>query len=156
MRGRPSTKTPEVIEEICTHIAHGGSLAEWCENEGRPGYRTIMTWLTEDPKFQQQYARAREDQGDFYAEKVVSTAENCSADFFEIQKARLQMDAYKWAAAKRKPKVYGDKLNVESQGAIEVRVSYADASRPSDALPHGDAIDAEVISETSQNVQGDE
>lgn len=143
MRGRKSSKTPEVIEEICTYIAHGGALTEWCEEEeDRPGYSTIMTWLQGDPKFQEKYARARETQGDFYAEKVVTTADNCAADFFEIQKARLQIDAYKWAAAKRKPKVYGDRLNVEQNGAVEVRVSYGLPSVP--ALTEG-VIEAEII-----------
>jgi hypothetical protein len=111
--GRPSVRLPEYVDEICTHIAQGGSLVEWCEPDDRPGFSTITTWLREDEEFQAKYTHAREAQGDYFADKVVTTADNCVADAVEIQKAKLQIDSYKWAAAKRKPKVYGDKSAVD-------------------------------------------
>jgi len=111
--GRPSVRLPEYVDEICTHIAQGGSLVEWCEPDERPGFSTITQWLREDEAFSAKYAHAREAQGDYFADKVVATADNCVADAVEIQKAKLQIDSYKWAAAKRKPKVYGDKQAVD-------------------------------------------
>jgi hypothetical protein len=111
--GRPSVRLPEYVDEICTHIAQGGSLVEWCEPDERPGFSTITQWLREDEEFSAKYAHAREAQGDYFADKVVTTADNCVADAVEIQKAKLQIDSYKWAAAKRKPKVYGDKSAVD-------------------------------------------
>jgi hypothetical protein len=129
--GRPSVRTPEVEDSLLEHIAHGGSLADWCEQEGNPGYTTVMRWRDEIPEFREKYTRAREDQGDFYAERIVSVAESCPTDFAEVQRAKLLIDTYKWAAGKRKPKVYGDKLNVEQNGAVEVRVSYATPEKSS-------------------------
>jgi hypothetical protein len=111
--GRPSVRLPEYVDEICTHIAQGGSLVEWCEPAERPGFSTITQWLREDEDFSAKYTHAREAQGDYFADKVVTTADNCLPDAVEIQKAKLQIDSYKWAAAKRKPKVYGDKQAVD-------------------------------------------
>jgi hypothetical protein len=111
--GRPSVRLPEYVDDICTHIAQGGSLVEWCEPDERPGFSTITQWLREDEEFSAKYTHAREAQGDYFADKVVTTADNCVADAVEIQKAKLQIDSYKWAAAKRKPKVYGDKQAVD-------------------------------------------
>jgi hypothetical protein len=113
MAGRPTVRTPEFAESLCEHIANGGSLIEWCEQEGTPGYSTITDWLRDDEEFSAKYTHAREAQGDYFADKVVTTADNCVADAVEIQKAKLQIDSYKWAAAKRKPKVYGDKSAVD-------------------------------------------
>ena len=118
-------------------------MVEWCKGKDRPGYRTIATWLREDQTFQQKYAHARETQGDYYADKVATIARECPSDLVEIQRARLLIGTYKWAAGKLKPKVYGDKLNVESQGAIEVRVSYGQTAVA--ALPQGDVIEAELV-----------
>lgn len=131
MIGRPTVRLPEYVDEICVHIAHGGSLVDWCAQDGKPGYSTIMRWIDEDAPFRDKYTRAQEAQGDYFADKIVTTAENCELDPVAIQKARLEIDSYKWAAGKRKPKVYGDKLNVESQGAVEVRVSYATPEKTS-------------------------
>jgi hypothetical protein len=144
MRGRKSTKTPEVIEEICLHIAQGGSLVEWCKGNDKPGYRTIATWLSEDPDFQQKYAYAREIQGDYYADQIANIARDCPADIAEIQRARLLIDTYKWKAGKLKPKVYGDRLALDQQGAVQVVVSYGETPR---LALHQDAIEAEIVSE---------
>lgn len=150
MRGRKSTKTPEVLDEICLHIAQGGSLVEWCKGNNRPGYRTIATWLSEDPDFQQKYAYARETQGDYYADQIATIARDCPADIAEVQRARLLIDTYKWKAGKLKPKVYGDRLNVDQNGEVKVLVSYG--THPAPALGEG-VIDADFVDQTTQNVQ---
>jgi hypothetical protein len=116
MAGRPTVRTPEFAESLCEHIANGGSLIEWCEQEGTPGYSTITDWLRDDEEFSAKYTRARESQGDYYADKVVATAEECLPDAVEIQRAKLKIDAYKWRAGNLKPKVYGSKVDVTSDG----------------------------------------
>ena len=114
--GRPSIRTPEIEDSLFEHLALGGSLTAWCDQEGNPGYTTVMRWRDEIPEFRDKYTRAREDQGDFYAEKVVGTAEECLPDVVEIQRAKLKIDAYKWRAGNLKPKVYGSKVDVTSDG----------------------------------------
>jgi hypothetical protein len=113
MAGRPTVRTPEMVEDLFEHIAHGGSVAEWCAREGNPGYTTIMRWRDEDEEFRENYTRAQEDQGDFFADKVVTTADKCLPDAVEIARAKLQIDSYKWAAGIRKPKAYGVKTAVD-------------------------------------------
>jgi len=55
------------------------------------------------------YARAREDQADWHADEIVAIADTET----DAAKARNRIDARKWKAAKLKPKVYGDRVNVE-------------------------------------------
>lgn len=103
----------EVAEQICRGIAEGNSLISVLkEDDELPRYTTVMQWLKEIPEFADNYARAREDQADHDADKIGEIAERVVKGLIEPQAARVAIDAYKWAAGKRKPKVYGDKVAI--------------------------------------------
>lgn len=104
--GRPSEFTPEIANEICERIADGESLREICKDAHMPSRSTVRMWKSASPEFSAQYAHAREEQGDVYAERVIEEA--LTAD--DAAKGRLRMDALKWAASKLAPKKYGDKV----------------------------------------------
>ena len=111
--GRHSTYDPEVADRICQGIAGGSSLVSILkEDDELPTYTTIMKWLKDFPEFADNYARAREDQADHDADKIGDIAERVVKGQVGPAAARVAIDAYKWAAGKRKPKVYGDKLAV--------------------------------------------
>jgi hypothetical protein len=101
-------------------IADGGTWASACADLGVSSF-TLSKWLREDDDLAKQYARAREAQGDIYADRVVDTAMDPTID---PAVARVRIDALKWAAGKRKPKVYGDKLAIggaDDLAAIQVQ-----------------------------------
>lgn len=109
--GRHSTYDPEIANRICEGIANGHSLVSILkEDEELPTYTTIMKWLKDFPEFSDNYRRAREDQADHDADKIGDIAERVVKGLLEPNAARVAIDAYKWAAGKRKPKVYGEKL----------------------------------------------
>ena len=128
MAGRPSKKTPELMSAICERLGLGESLYTICD-EIKIGYSTVMTWLGNDEAFQEQYARAREAQADFYAQECIQIADDGSNDTYEledgikkvshdhIQRSRLRVDARKWYASKLAPKKYGEKFTQELTGA---------------------------------------
>lgn len=114
-------KTNEEIKSaICEAIASGDSLVKILRESGMPGYRTVMTWLSEDETFQQNYARAREDQGDAYADRIDDVADRVLTGEIDPQAARVAIDALKWSAGKRLPKKYGDKLGLDVNGSIKI------------------------------------
>jgi hypothetical protein len=78
-----------------------------------PGYTTIYKWLREHVAFAEQYARAREDQADTYADQMAYIADTDE----DVQRAKLKIDTMKWVASKLKPKKYGDFKAVELTGA---------------------------------------
>lgn len=123
--GRPSSFTQELADSICEHIAGGRSLVSWCkEDESRPAYTTVMRWLDSNEAFQNNYARARQDQADYLAEEIIQIADDGENDSYRdeegrvrvdqdvIARSRLRVDARKWYAAKMAPKKYSDKLAV--------------------------------------------
>lgn len=109
----------EVWPNLLQHIAEGGSLEAWCKPDGRPSYNTVYEWIRQDEALSQEYARARELQGDSYADRVAEIAARVERGDLDPHAGRTAIDALKWLAAKRKPKVYGDRLDVGLQpGAL--------------------------------------
>ena len=119
--GRPSIFNDEVCNEICIRIACGESLASICRDGKMPGYRTVIMWLG-DPtkeKFLQDYTRAREEQGDADADAVADVGRRVLSGELDPQAARVAIDALKWTAGKRRPKKYGDRLDLNHSGSID-------------------------------------
>lgn len=117
--GRPSEYSVEIADAICIRIAAGDSLADVLREDGAPGYSTVMQWLRAHPQFAENYARAREEQGEHDADQVGAIAKQVLTGAVDPQAARVAIDAYKWTAAKRKPKVYGDKVEVTGRMTLE-------------------------------------
>jgi len=104
--GRPSDFTPEIANDICEALADGKSLREICAEDDKPDRSTVRRWLSQNEEFRAQYAHAREQQADAYADKILTEA----FDATDASIGRLRMDALKWTASKLAPKKYGDKL----------------------------------------------
>ncbi len=108
--GRPSEYTAQKATAICTLIAEGLSLRKACKSV-QMSTVTVRNWLLQHPEFVKQYARAREEQADFYAEDIIEIADG---EEMPDQK-RVRIDARKWVACKLHPRVYGDKLDVTTR-----------------------------------------
>ena len=88
--------------------------------------------FTKHSEFSEQYARAREQQQEFYAEEILDIADDGQNDYMErlnkngeiemvvnhenIQRSRLRVDTRKWIMSKLAPKKYGDKVQQEISG----------------------------------------
>lgn len=103
--------TQALFNKICREIAKGKSLREVCKPKGMPTTSTVHKWLVEKKGLSEQYARAREDQADFYADEIIEIADEATAEDAVI--ARLKIDARKWKVSKMAPKKYGDRAQME-------------------------------------------
>jgi hypothetical protein len=113
--GRPSSYDPELADEICEAIVSGVALHIICKTEGYPSAQTIYTWLAKYPEFLDKYAQARELQQDIEADRIIEIADQAT----DPQKARNQIDARKWRAAKLAPRKYGDRVDMNLTATIE-------------------------------------
>ena len=128
---RPSDFTPEKANAICELLMEGRSLRSICAQDDMPSQTTVFRWLNAQPQFREQYAHARDNQADTYADRAVDealTAEDASI-------GRLRMDALKWAAGKLAPKRYGDKLDLSHSGQIQITKVVRELVDPNDS--HG-------------------
>lgn len=127
--GRKSEYTEEIADKICARIASSSdSVVTICKDEDMPSQVTVYKWLLNNEDFAKKYARAREAQADVLAEQIIDIADDGSNDFTRdengkkildqehVQRSKLRIDARKFIAAKLKPKKYGDKIDVTSDG----------------------------------------
>ena len=86
-----------------------------------PTKATVCKWLIENKEFSDQYARARDKQADYFAEEIIEIADSAEAESAAVSKAKLQIDARKWAASKIAPKKYGDKVEQQITGSLAIQ-----------------------------------
>lgn len=142
--GRPSTFTPERAAAICERLAAGESLRAICRDEGMPSQRVVFEWLAADGAFAQQYARARSQGLDEVAQEIIEISDEVEVEAVQdgeavtlkldataVARNRLRVDARKWLLAKLAPKKYGERLNLEHSGSIDLgdRLERARAAR---------------------------
>lgn len=129
---RPTDFTQEMGDRICEGLAIGRSLRSMCMQDDMPGLSTVYQWFRKFPEFAENYARAREDQADTFADELVSIADDASDDYVNrqredgstyvaidhdhINRARLRVDTRKWIASKLKSKNYGDRVEATLKG----------------------------------------
>lgn len=139
--GRPSSYTPEKAAAICARLAAGEPLVRICRDESLPDVVTVYRWIAAYEDFRNMYARAREDQADTLADEIADIADENpqtvqvygrEGDLLEIKIdtafeawRKTRIDARKWAAAKLKPRKYGEKLALAGDSEQPIRHEFA-------------------------------
>lgn len=129
--GRPSLYSQELADRVCQRIIEGYSMRTVCKPDDMPAAATLFRWFREHPEFREQYARATEERTEAMSEDILDIADDGSNDLMTIQKgnqsyeienkevtnrSKLRVDTRKWLMSKMKPKKYGDKVDVTSEG----------------------------------------
>lgn len=123
--GRPTKYTQHLADAICHELAAGKSLRTVCTNPKMPAMSSVFLWLRTYKEFSEQYARAKQESADAMAEEILDLSDDAIAlikgsaekkSGALAQAVRLQVDTRKWIMSKMKPKKYGDKLDVTSDG----------------------------------------
>lgn len=110
MTGRPTDFNDTIANTICETLTDGTSLRQFCMEQGNPNYATVMRWLLKHESFRDNYMRAREYQAHNDADRMNQLVAQIESGEVTPDKGRVMMDALKWTAGRRLPKVYGDKL----------------------------------------------
>jgi hypothetical protein len=145
--GVHSILTPELSLQICNRIANGESRESICRDPEMPSRETIRAWLRQgDAKkaeiyelFSVEYARGIEDQADSFFDQAADikarmllprkipnpdqpTEMIINPRFVDAHTGRVIIDTIKWEAGRRKPKVYGDKIDLAVSGDVNITV----------------------------------
>lgn len=111
--GRPSSRTPEIVEAICLRLSHGETLQKICSDPDMPNYSTVWRWEQEDPEFCKISARAREIGTHYIADECINIADNPALDPAD---KRIRIDTRVRLIGKWNAKKYGDKVDVNHGG----------------------------------------
>lgn len=126
----PATRfSQEVFDTICERIANGESLRAILRDDDMPAWAAFFRWLQKDETgaLIDQYTRARETSAEADADEVNAIGRGTLDGTYDPQAARVAIDALKWSAGKKKPKVYGDKVSLDHSGGLNVTVANKDA-----------------------------
>lgn len=123
--GRPTKYTTDIADKICSQIVVGRSLRSICLAEDMPDLVTIYSWLRNHPEFLKQYDVATSERTETQQEMLLEMgdiairhAENVDpkAAGAVVSAYKLKADNFKWSMSKMKPKKYGEKLDLTSDG----------------------------------------
>ena len=111
---------PEVWDPILTQIAQGHSLSTVLTKPGSPSYSWCKAALRADAELHRRYVEACQDRADRLADDLVALADSQPPQHLDgparhawVAQLRIMVDARKWTAAKLRPKVYADRVDVE-------------------------------------------
>jgi hypothetical protein len=115
--------TPEIFERILEEMRGGKTLAQVLdihkEGNNYPSLSTVYKYTNNHSEARAQYTQARENCADALADDILRVAEST----LDPQRARNQITARQWLASKIKPKVYGDKLDVDVNNRIDISLA---------------------------------
>jgi hypothetical protein len=142
----PAVLWPVILEDI----AGGASLTAALKRlKPSPSYWWAKDALRRDPELRARYQEAVEDRADRLAEELLELADSAIPEDLDgparsafVQQLRLRVDARKWAAAKLRPRTYGDRVDVsvqETRISIHAAIAEAEARVVSGKTPQGDA-----------------
>ncbi len=106
--------SPELGRKICERIANGESLRKICSEPGMPARMSVFRWIRANGDFAEEYAAARQMQGDYMDDLILETAYECDPSNFRA--ASVKISAFQWRAMKLRPREYGERKAVELSG----------------------------------------
>jgi hypothetical protein len=133
MTGRPTIRTPEMVDDILARLSNGEPLAAICRTDGYPHPSTFRDWVNADEELSRRFARAREVGFDAIAEQALDIADDERHDWVlskkgevtdevAIGRARLRVETRLKLLAKWDPKRYGDKLELAGDAKAPLTV----------------------------------
>lgn len=131
----PMLYDPEVAERICVALTVGQSLVQVLQLPNMPSRQVVYRWLNDSKEFRNNYARAREEQADYFADEcVVISDEALGLDAAGVSAMKLRVDSRKWRAGTLKPKVYGNNAKLAIGGDEDNKEPIHIAATVSDAV----------------------
>lgn len=91
--GRPTTRTPELVDKLLTKLGSGQSLLSICKEDGMPDTTTVYRWLRDEgpdaDAFRLKYAQARENQADSVHEESLNVSRTGAGEIITDEKGAL-------------------------------------------------------------------
>ena len=142
MSAKPEKRTDaENVDTMCQLILSGSSLDQAIKETFGLRWRYTDA-VGKDPALGYKVLTAQGNAVDFLVDECVDIADNEP----DANRARNRIGARQWLAAKRKPKVYGERLEMALQHSIDISSTLTEARGRVFGMP---AIDVEIVEQQS-------
>lgn len=169
LSGRPTKYTEEIGDSICSLLAQGNSLKTALVVLKRDtgvdiNMASVFNWIGQKGIFFEKYNNAIAERTEALAEELLDIADDGSNDFMLIKKgdkeysvenkevtnrSRLRVDTRKWLMSKMKPKKYGDRVDVTTNGEKITGFNFIKNEIVQQLPEHVNAIEVEESQETN-------
>jgi hypothetical protein len=117
-RGRWSTYTPELGDEVCRRLVEGQSLKAIGGDPEMPCAETILNWVRDIPEFEDAYIQARQMMADVMFDEARDVA--MAATPGNVWAHKLQVDTIFRMVSKMRPRKYCERV-VAEEAITEMR-----------------------------------
>lgn len=134
---------------FCEYVANRSTIEAAIQKVGWNA-KQYYRMRHEQPAFDLAVLRAREMAQDAWVDKLPEIAQNEP----DVQRARLLSDNVKWAAARIKPRAYGDRIDVNVTQTIDIGSALSEARNRLALRPRCDPeniIDVQAVDITGQD-----
>lgn len=114
---RPSEYNFKLCEEICDEIANGKNIIKVLESKKEfPSWSTFRRWKNENEELRTLYVNSQQDKGIALENEIDDTMNLVKEGVIDASTANVLIQTLKWKMAKFYPKMFGDKVDVTSDG----------------------------------------
>lgn len=116
---------------IIDAYTEGQSLTEIARTPGMPAYQTLLKWIKTKDAFRHRMKAAHEARGFHFFDKALN-AGTSAEDKDDVPRARLEFEAYKWAAEISDPATFGKSVKVSGDQNAPIRIVVSTGLSPRD------------------------
>lgn len=121
-----SRKAPEYTleqQQLAIELAANGEPLKKIINEILSTEYEFWLYRQQYPEFRNTFEQARQEGLEHIADGLITIAD----DYVDVQRGRLKSDNAKWLLSKRKPSVYGDKVDIHVSQTIDITSALTEA-----------------------------
>lgn len=131
-------------------LGQGRTLTDACDRANVP-IPTFWSYVNKDPKLHEMYVEADQRSGDAMADALVNIDNHKIHGQADPKMAKVISDNIKWVLSKRRPKEFGDRVQVDHSVTVDVAITTAlDAARR--RVPALEFEDAQIVEPTDEEV----
>jgi hypothetical protein len=103
--------------EICERVSNGENIKNvLASNKQYPSFPTWCRWKRENDELHNLYTRSIQNKAESLDAEIENVLEEMKAGELTVPQARVILDTLKWKMSKYYPKMFGDKLDITTDG----------------------------------------
>lgn len=113
---RPSEYDFELCKTICDEVANGENIISVLKESSYPSWSTFRRWKNENEELRTLYVNSQQDKGIALESEIDDVMLSLKTKEIDPASANVLIQTLKWKMAKFYPKVFGDKVDVTTDG----------------------------------------
>lgn len=113
---RPSEYNFELCKKICDEVANGENIISVLKESSYPSWSTFRRWKNENDELRTLYVNSQQDKGIALESEIDDVMQSLKAGEMEASVGNVLIQTLKWKMAKFYPKMFGDKVDVTTDG----------------------------------------